>query len=107
MNSSAVSSTSWPSTHTRCAPRSTRSIPNCVVSPLLVRRRAAQDRLHAEEELADAEWLDDVVVGAELESDDAIDLLALRRQHHDADAARRRVLAERLAKLRARIRREA
>ena len=33
-------------------------------------------------ELADAEWLDDVVVSAELEANHAVNLVALGRQHH-------------------------
>ena len=37
------------------------------------------------QELAHAERLHHVVVGAELEADDAVDLLALRRQHHDRE----------------------
>ena len=46
-------------------------------------RRAAQHRLDAPEELAWVEGLGDIVVGAELEPDDAVDVLAARRQHDD------------------------
>ncbi len=63
---------------------------------------APQDRLHAKEKLAHAERLDDVVVRAELEPDDAIDLLALRRHHHDRGALRRRLALERATDLGAR-----
>ena len=44
--------------------------------------RAAEQRADPEDQLAHAERLDDVVIGADLEADDAIDLLALRRAHH-------------------------
>ena len=43
--------------------------------------RPAEDRLDPEQELARAERLHDVVVGADLEADDAVDLLALRGEH--------------------------
>ena len=56
---------------------------------LLLALRAPQDRLHAQEQLAHAEGLDDVVVGAELEADHAIDLLALGREHDDLRVAGR------------------
>ena len=55
--------------------------------------------LDAEHQLADAERLDDVVVRAELEADDAVDLLPLRGDHHDRDVLRRLVALERLADL--------
>jgi hypothetical protein len=44
--------------------------------------RSAQDRLDAPP-LARVEWLDDVVVRADLEADDAIDVVAPRGEHHD------------------------
>ncbi len=44
-------------------------------------RRAAQDRLHAREQLARIERLRQIVVGAEIEPDDAIDVVAARREH--------------------------
>ena len=46
---------------------------------------AAQDRLDAAHELARGERLGDVVVGAELEAEDAVDLVAARGQHDDGD----------------------
>ncbi len=55
---------------------------------LLVRLHVgpAQNRLDAAHELARREGLGHVVVGAELESQDAVDLVAPRRQHDDRDA---------------------
>src|SRR5262249_52832899 len=53
-----------------------------------------ENGLDAEQELSHAEGLGHVVVGAELEADDAIDLLTARGQHHDRDRARRRVATE-------------
>ena len=43
------------------------------------------DRAHARDQLAGRERLDHVVVGAELEADDPIDLLAARGEHDDRD----------------------
>ena len=51
-------------------------------------RRAPQHALHARKQLARLEGLGDVVVGAGLEPDDAIDRVGRRRHHDDADAAR-------------------
>jgi hypothetical protein len=48
---------------------------------------AAEDGLDAQQQLAHAEWLGDVVVGAELEADDAVDLVAARADHDHGDAA--------------------
>ena len=45
--------------------------------------RAAQRRLHAAAELAQRERLGDVVVGAELEAEDLVDLLGLGGEHDD------------------------
>src|SRR5688500_4109934 len=47
------------------------------------RAAAAQERLDAPQELGHLERLDQVVVGAQLEADDAIDALPLGRQHQD------------------------
>src|SRR5262245_39732593 len=63
---------------------------------------AAQNGLNAQEELAHAEWLHHVVVRAELEADDAIDLLTFGRQHHHGNSASRRTFLELLTDLRAR-----
>src|SRR5205807_1456429 len=46
---------------------------------------AAQHGFHAGQQLADGEWLGDVVVGAQFESDDLVDFLASRGQHDDWD----------------------
>src|SRR5580658_2815606 len=56
-------------------------------APGLLGAGSAQDGLHAKQELAHAEGLYDVVVGAELETEHSVDFLALGRQHHDPDAA--------------------
>ena len=58
------------------------------------RRSSARD---ARRQLARAERLGDVVVGAELEPRDPLGLLAARRQHDDRDRRRRRIGAQRLA----------
>ena len=47
--------------------------------------RAAQQRAHARHELVGAERLGEVVVGAELEADDALRLLGARGEHDDGD----------------------
>jgi hypothetical protein len=67
---------------------------------------APQDGLNSEEQFAHAERLDDVVVGAELEADDPVDLFALCGKHHHGNAARRRAFLELLAHLRSRHVRE-
>ena len=46
---------------------------------------AAQDRPHAGDELAGRERLRDVVVGAELEAEHAVDLAVARREHEDRE----------------------
>jgi hypothetical protein len=48
---------------------------------------AAQERADAQDQLAHAVRFDDVVVGADLEAHDPIDLLALGGAHHDRDVA--------------------
>ena len=63
---------------------------------LLVRLAATQDRVDAEQELAHAERLDDVVVRAELEADDPVDLFGFRGDHDDRHELRRRLTAQRL-----------
>ena len=65
--------------------------------PALGRRRsggqplglAAQHRVDARHELARVEGLRQVIVGAHLESDDAVDVFAFRRQHDDRNALAR------------------
>ena len=49
------------------------------------RLAAAQHALHPREQLAQVERLADVVVGADLEADHAVDHLAGRRDHDDGD----------------------
>ena len=51
---------------------------------------APQHRPEPQHELADAERLRHVVVRAELEADHAVDLLALRREHHHRHVPRAR-----------------
>src|SRR5205814_2375016 len=46
-------------------------------------RSAPQDRLHPRQQLARLEWLGQIVVGAELEPDDAIHGIAARGEHQD------------------------
>ena len=55
------------------------------------RARAAQQRADARDELADAERLGQVVVGAALESEDLVGFLAPRREHEDRHVAVGRV----------------
>src|SRR5262249_31337779 len=54
---------------------------------------AAQDRLDARDELAGTEGLADVVVGAKVETDQAVDLLDPRGDHYDRNGAERAQLA--------------
>ena len=51
---------------------------------------ARQERAHARHQLLGAERLDHVVVGADLQADDAVGLVAARGEHHDRQAARAR-----------------
>ena len=46
----------------------------------------AQDRLHAQNQLTHGKRFDHIVIRAELEADDAIDLFAFRGQHHHRHA---------------------
>ncbi len=55
------------------------------LGPRALRRRAAEDRLHAGHQLARVERLREVVVGADLEPDDLVDVLVARGQHQDRD----------------------
>ena len=55
------------------------------------RAASAHDRPHARDELAGAERLHDVVVGAELEAHDPVDLLAASGEHDDRDVGGRRI----------------
>ncbi len=49
---------------------------------------AAKDGVHAEHELAHAEWFDDVIGRTELEADDAIHLFGFGGDEHHRDVAR-------------------
>ena len=44
---------------------------------------SAHDGAHAGDQLAGREWLDHVVVSAQLQADDAVDLLPARGEHDD------------------------
>jgi hypothetical protein len=59
-----------------------REQPSGVLLPL----RTAGNGTHPGQELAESERLDHVVVGAELEADDTIDLLSARGHHDDRNA---------------------
>ena len=52
----------------------------------LVAGAATQHGLHARDDLARAERLGDVVVGADLEADEPVDLVGARRHEDDGDA---------------------
>ena len=69
---------SWTSSGSSSVTESRRAMP-----------AAAQRRLHAAAELAQRERLGDVVVGAELEAEDLVDLLGLRGEHDDRHGAAR------------------
>ena len=56
--------------------------------------RSPEDGLDTQEQLADAERLDHVVVRAQLEPDHAVNLLPLGRQHHHGNRLGRRVALE-------------
>ena len=70
--------------------------------PLLGRVPATEDSVDAEHQLANAEGLHHVVVGAKLEADDAIDLFGLRGHHDDRHGLRLRLATKRLDDARAR-----
>ena len=86
LNSDGVSTVVVPSTTTSCA----REV-DAQAADLLhggagrgaVELAPAQQRAHAAHELGDRERLGDVVVGAELEAEHAVDLGVARRQHDD------------------------
>src|SRR5260221_4632080 len=64
--------------------------------PVGARLRAAQDGAHARHQLARRAGLRHIVVGAELEPDDAVDVVAARGEHDHRHAARLADLAQRL-----------
>ena len=59
-----------------------------------MRSAAAQGRPHARRQLAHAEGLGHVVVGAGIEPDDTVALAGARRQHDDGHGGRRGALAQ-------------
>ena len=63
--------------------------------------RAAQDRLDAQNDFARTERLGHVIVRAKFQTGDAIELMRLRRQHHDRNVARGRVALQDLANFQA------
>ena len=85
-NSFGVSSSSRSPSVTVRAGTSTASSPTRTTSRLARRRRPACDRPNPREQLAEPERLDEIVVGAHLEPDDLVDLLALGGDHDDRDA---------------------
>ena len=85
-NSVGVRSTTVPPTSARIRGRSRTTSPARIVSAGLGRPiGAAQDRADPCDELARAERLGQVVVGAELEPEELVQLVVARRQHHDRD----------------------
>src|SRR4029077_9862473 len=50
---------------------------------------AAKQRLYARDQLARAEWLGDVIVGAHLQADDAVGFITARRKHENRQAIQR------------------
>jgi hypothetical protein len=60
---------------------------------------APQDRAHARHELARRERLGEVIVAADLEAVDAVDLVVLGRQEHDRHRAAARIRAQAAAHL--------
>ena len=82
-NSLAASSIGSPSLVTVRDEGSKRIGPTSIGPFRAVRSTSAHDGPHARHELARGERLDHVVVGAELEADDPVDLLTARGQHDD------------------------
>ena len=62
---------------------------------------APKNGFHAQNKFSGTERLRNVVVGAQFETDDAIDLLAARSQHQNGNAAGGDLLTERAADLHA------
>ena len=81
-----VSGTARPPAVTRRRARSSSRSPTTIRSSDGGRRLGAPEHgPHAGDELLGAERLDDVVVGAELEARDPVDLVTARREDHDRD----------------------
>ena len=80
--SAGVNLTSWPRRVT-----TRRSISTCVSAndsdPLLLARRPAQNRADARQQFPRAEGLHDIIVGADFEQQDFVDLFSDRAQHDD------------------------
>ena len=90
MNSEGVRLTVLPSTSTVCREKSIRIPPTCLVAsavPRPVELAAAKQGPDAADELGGGERLGDVVVGADLEPDDPVDLGVERGQQDDRQVA--------------------
>ena len=86
---------STPRTSARWAAASSRIRPISIDrGRFLLAGVAAQHRLDPQNHLARAERLRDVVVGAELETDDAVELLALGGEHDERQAGGRGIALE-------------
>ena len=105
MYSSGRSCVSTPAMRTSCVTGSSSIGPTLSEVPELVVDRARRsaipirERADAQHDLAHDEGLDDIVVGADLEAQDAVLGLALGGQHEDADVGERGVGADLLADL--------
>ena len=89
-NSSRVSASHWPPKQMRWPSASSSNRPGRRRGHGRRRQRGApQQRADAGHQLARAERLGEVVVGAQLEADDAVQLLGARRQHQDRQRAQR------------------
>ena len=94
----AVSFTSCPPSTTVCRSRSMTSEPNLIVAGFgFGALRSPHQGADPRHELVGAEWLGEVVIGADVEPDDAIGLFSPCRHHDDRDGSRRRIGAKRTA----------
>ena len=92
-NSRAASTTGFPDLLTVRASGSSWTAPTWITPCGVDRGPAAKDRADPGYQFAHREWLHDVVVGAQLEPDDLVDLLSAGSQHHDRDVRLRTELA--------------
>ena len=98
LNSTLVSRTDFPATATWCRDGSSVIAPiDNFFSSATFAFAAPQDRVDPQDQLARAERFRDVIVRAELQADDAIDFLRLRRQHDDRNVPRGHVGLQDLA----------
>ena len=86
-NSTVVSSTAASSLHHRARGGIERDVADRHARQrvLLARLRAAEDGVNARRQLARVERLGQIVVGADLQADDAIDVLAAGREQNDGN----------------------